>query len=145
MRIPQIAQPSWRPGVSVTVSTVDGTAVAGPNALLGHLFGVSLALSADGSTLAVGASAEGSNATGVNGDQSNNAASYSGAVCLYQRSLFAVDSWRRLHVHRISSPTCAASGSDFPLPVVAVCGEAAQGTAITASPSSVTVPSSIFV
>jgi hypothetical protein len=46
-------------------------------------FGWSVALSADGNTLAVGAIWEDSNATGVNGDQTNNSASYSGAVYLY--------------------------------------------------------------
>ena len=47
------------------------------------LFGQSVALSADGNTLAVGALGEDSNATGVNGDQTNNSASFSGAVYLY--------------------------------------------------------------
>ena len=46
-------------------------------------FGWSVALSADGNTLAVGAIGEASNATGVNGDQTDNSASYSGAVYLY--------------------------------------------------------------
>ena len=42
-----------------------------------------VALSADGTTLAVGASSEASNATVINGDQTNNAAGNSGAVYLY--------------------------------------------------------------
>ena len=46
-------------------------------------FGASVALAADGNTLAVGANAEGSSATGINGDQSDNSASLSGAVYLY--------------------------------------------------------------
>ena len=46
-------------------------------------FGYSVALSADGNTLAVGAYLEDSNATGVNGDQTDNSASASGAVYLY--------------------------------------------------------------
>ncbi|MCG8489156.1 MAG: FG-GAP repeat protein [Chromatiales bacterium] len=46
-------------------------------------FGTSLALSADGSTLAVGAPGEQSAATGVNGDQSNNNAIRAGAVYLF--------------------------------------------------------------
>ncbi|MCA3156455.1 MAG: FG-GAP repeat protein, partial [Burkholderiales bacterium] len=49
-------------------------------------FGRSLALSADGNTLAVGASREDSNATGVNGDDTNNSASGSGAVYVFTRS-----------------------------------------------------------
>lgn len=48
-------------------------------------FGYSVALSADGSTLAASAMLEGSAATGVNGDQSNNDAPQSGAVYVYVR------------------------------------------------------------
>jgi cysteine-rich repeat protein len=51
----------------------------------GNVFGISLALSADGSTLAVGASSEDSAATGVNGDQSNHAAPQAGAVYVFTR------------------------------------------------------------
>lgn len=46
-------------------------------------FGWSLSLSADGSTLAVGAPAENSNATGVNGDQTNNSTPAAGAVYVF--------------------------------------------------------------
>jgi hypothetical protein len=46
-------------------------------------FGHSLALSGDGSTLAVGAYREASNATVIGGDQSNNSASDSGAVYVF--------------------------------------------------------------
>ncbi|UXD89407.1 integrin [Thalassolituus hydrocarboniclasticus] len=49
----------------------------------GDTFGRSVALSADGQTLAVGAPLEASSATGVNGDQTNNNAVGSGAVYLY--------------------------------------------------------------
>jgi hypothetical protein len=49
-------------------------------------FGLSVSLSADGSTLAVGAHLEDSNATGVGGDQANNSASSSGAVYVFVRS-----------------------------------------------------------
>ena len=49
-------------------------------------FGTSIALSADGSTLAVGAPGESSAATGVDGDQSNNAAESAGAVYVYVRA-----------------------------------------------------------
>src|SRR5437773_740150 len=52
----------------------------------GDQFGYSIALSGDGNTLAVGAIGEDSNATGVNGDQANNAANGSGAVYLFTRS-----------------------------------------------------------
>lgn len=46
-------------------------------------FGWSVALSADGSTLAVGAPAEDSKATGVDGDQSDNTSPSSGAVYVF--------------------------------------------------------------
>jgi len=49
-------------------------------------FGTALAVSTDGSTLAVGASGEASNATGMNGDQLNNLAGGSGAVYIFTRS-----------------------------------------------------------
>jgi hypothetical protein len=49
-------------------------------------FGESVALSADGSTLAVGASSETSNATGVNGNQADTSAANSGAVYVFTRT-----------------------------------------------------------
>jgi hypothetical protein len=49
-------------------------------------FGNDLSLSADGSTLAVAAMREDSSATGVNGDEADNAANYSGAVYLFERN-----------------------------------------------------------
>jgi hypothetical protein len=52
----------------------------------GDLFGASLALSADGATLAVGAEEEDSNATGINGDETDNTAGESGAVYLFSNS-----------------------------------------------------------
>jgi len=59
------------------------------NAGANDLFGTSLGLSADGSTLAVGAYGEASNATGVHTDnsgQSDNSASSSGAVYVFART-----------------------------------------------------------
>jgi len=47
-------------------------------------YGRAVALSGDGTTLAVGATGEGSGATGVNGDESDNSAGSSGAVYLYR-------------------------------------------------------------
>jgi hypothetical protein len=48
-------------------------------------FGAKVALSADGTTLAVGAPLESSAATGVDGDQASNAASFAGAVYVFRR------------------------------------------------------------
>ncbi|HED16628.1 MAG TPA: integrin [Gammaproteobacteria bacterium] len=60
--------------------------VKASNTGLGDQFGVSVSLAADGNTLAVGATGEASNATGINGDQANNTASSSGAVYVFSRS-----------------------------------------------------------
>jgi hypothetical protein len=57
--------------------------VKGPQASESDRFGQAVALSADGNTLAVAAPSEDSAATGINGDQTNNAAQDSGAVYLY--------------------------------------------------------------
>ncbi len=54
------------------------------NAEGGDLFGWSVAVSGD--TVVVGASLEDSNATGVDGDQADNSASYSGAAYVFVRS-----------------------------------------------------------
>ena len=52
----------------------------------GDQFGFSLALSADGATLAVGALTEDSAASGVNGNQGDNSAASAGAVYVFTRS-----------------------------------------------------------
>lgn len=57
--------------------------IKAPNAQSDDAFGISLALSGDGETLAVGASFESSAATGINGDRTDNSATDSGAVYLY--------------------------------------------------------------
>ncbi len=51
-----------------------------------HWFGSSVSLSGDGDTLAVGAPWEDSNATGINGDQSDNSAGFAGAVYVFTLS-----------------------------------------------------------
>jgi hypothetical protein len=54
-------------------------------------FGVGLALSGDGKTLAVGARMEDSNATGIDGDQTDDSALYAGAVYVFVRD--PMDQW----------------------------------------------------
>jgi FG-GAP repeat protein/cadherin-like protein len=54
------------------------------NTKAGDVFGTSISISGD--TIAVGAPEEDSNATGVNGDDSNDLLGYSGAVYVYVRS-----------------------------------------------------------
>ena len=65
-----------------------------PNAILyvkasnpgsGDAFGQSIAASADGNTLAVGARGEASNATGIDGNQADNSALNAGAVYIFTR------------------------------------------------------------
>jgi trimeric autotransporter adhesin len=65
--------------------------LAASNAGPADLFGWSLALSADGGSLAVGAVGESSAATGIGGDQSNNSARSAGAVYVFTRSAAAWD------------------------------------------------------
>jgi hypothetical protein len=52
----------------------------------GDQFGFSVSLSDDGNTLAVGANAEDSNATGINGNQNNNSMQSAGAAYVFVRS-----------------------------------------------------------
>ena len=49
-------------------------------------FGTSISINSDGSRMVVGAIGEASNATGVNGDQTNNSAFFSGAAYVFVRS-----------------------------------------------------------
>jgi hypothetical protein len=63
-----------------------GNAGVGESYPEGDQFGYAIALSADGSTLAVGAIGEDSNATGINGNQDDNSANQSGAVYVFTRS-----------------------------------------------------------
>jgi hypothetical protein len=72
---------------SYTVVFVRGaTYVKQSNTGANDAFGAAVSLSADGMRLAVGASSEASNATGVNGNQSNDSTSRSGAVYVFART-----------------------------------------------------------
>ena len=62
-----------------------GEAGKGDQPSKGDQFGFSVAVSADGNTLAVGAISEDSGAKGVNGDQNDNSQPSSGAVYLFTR------------------------------------------------------------
>jgi hypothetical protein len=76
----------------------------------GDQFGFSLTLSGDGSTLAVGAVSEDSNASGVNGDQSNDAWSSSGAVYVFSRS---GGTWTQQAYLKADAATNAGLGDQF--------------------------------
>jgi hypothetical protein len=58
----------------------------GDNFAEGDQFGFSVAISDDGNTIAVGANAEDSNASGINGNEDNDSAETSGAVYLFART-----------------------------------------------------------
>jgi hypothetical protein len=69
--------------VNLVVEAVGYVKASNPGAF--DLFGRNVALSGDGVTLAVGAPQEGSNATGINGDETDNSANQSGAVYVFTR------------------------------------------------------------
>jgi hypothetical protein len=75
-------------GAAVTASGISAQQayIKASNTDADDRFGFSVALSGDGNTLAVGAPAESSDATGIDGNQSSNAASQSGAVYVLVRS-----------------------------------------------------------
>lgn len=60
--------------------------VKASNPGVSDLFGSSVALSLNGNTLAVGASGEGSNSTGINGNQADDSAQEAGAVYVFANS-----------------------------------------------------------
>jgi hypothetical protein len=64
-------------------------------------FGSALAISSDGSTLAVGAIQERSNASGINGDQTNNSLARAGAVYVFSR---ANGTWSQQAYVKASNP-----------------------------------------
>lgn len=73
----------------------------------GDIFGYSVSLSADGNTLVVGAPGEDSNATGVNGNQTDNTVSSSGATYVFTR---AGSTWTQQAYIKASNPD---PGDDF--------------------------------
>lgn len=83
--------PSTANGIVTSATTDPLQYVKAFNADAGDLFGYSVALSADGRTLAVGAPNEGSIATGVDGDPGNHT-THAGAVYVFARS---GDAWVR--------------------------------------------------
>ncbi len=72
--------------VVVTAPPAQQAYIKASNTGANDRFGWSVALSADGSTLAVGAIFEGSAATGIGGDQSDNTATNAGAVYVFTRT-----------------------------------------------------------
>jgi hypothetical protein len=77
----------------------------------GDLFGTTVSLSADGTRLAVGASSEDSNATGINHNQADETAPESGAVYVFSRS---GTTWtQEAYVKASNTGTLSATEGDF--------------------------------
>ena len=77
---------SWSQQAYVKASNTGRAASEGEAIGDGDQFGLSLALSGDGNTMAVGAPTEDSVAMGMNGDQTDDSATSAGAVYLYSRT-----------------------------------------------------------
>jgi len=79
---------AWSQQAYVKASNNDGVPSEDPDpdsgAPDGDQFGGAVALSADGNSLAVGAAFESSNATGINGDQTDNSSLGAGAVYMFR-------------------------------------------------------------
>ena len=113
--------------------------VKASNTKAGDAFGRRVALSGDGNTLAVGAEDEKSNATGLNGDQSDNTASSAGAVYVFTRS---GNTWSQQAYVKASNTTTndllgtsvALSGNGNTLAVGAQ-GEDSNATGINGDPT----------
>jgi len=100
----------------------------------GDRFGRRIALSADGSTLAVGADREACSATGIGGDQDDNSAKNAGAVYVYTRSGTA---WSQQAYVKASNPgagdqfgTSVALSADGSILAVGADGEASAATGL---------------
>jgi hypothetical protein len=107
-------------------------------------FGIAVALSADGSTLAVGAYAEDSGATGVNANQSDNSAPNAGAVYVFTR---AAGTWTQQAYVKASNTGAndmfgysVALNSDGSTLAVAAHGEASAATGIDGDQSDNSAP-----
>lgn len=101
----------------------------------GDFFGYSVALSGD--TLAVGAPLESSNATGINGNQANNSAMYSGAVYVFARTAGV---WaQQAYIKASNTDSQDQFGSSVALSgdtlAVGAIGEASRETGVTATGS----------
>lgn len=124
--------------------------VKASNPAANDLFGRKIALSEDGSTLAVSAQNEDSNATGVNGDQSDNSVASAGAVYVFARSgaVWSQQAYVKGPVARslLFGEAVALSGDGNTLAVGAM-NDASNATGVGGDPSNNTAPGSgaVFV
>jgi hypothetical protein len=102
-----------------------------------HYFGLSVALSQDGNTMAVGAYTEDGGATGVNGDQGNDSAPDSGAVYIFVRT---GSGWTQQAYLKASNTeagdqfgAAVALSADGNMLAIGVLGEDSKATGINAS------------
>ena len=84
------------------ISGTESIYIKAANSGFGDWFGHRVVLSRDGTTLAVAAPSEASTSPGINGDQTNNAASGCGAVYVFARS---ASSWVQQAYVKASNPT----------------------------------------
>ncbi|MBK8170140.1 MAG: integrin [Sandaracinaceae bacterium] len=117
------------------------------NADAGDRFGTSLSIENNGSTLIVGADGEDSNAVGVNGDETNNSASGSGAVYVFGRTT-GIGWSQRAYVKASNSHASLSFGSHVALGmsgdefVVGATGDASNATGINGNESDTSAPNS---
>ena len=119
--------------------------IKGSNTTKGHQFGSATALSADGNTLAVGATSEDSAAKGVNGVSKDRAVN-SGAVYVYTRDN---NGWKQQAYLKASNTARGAQfgsslslSADGNLLAVGSPGEASSATGINGNQSDTSMPSS---
>lgn len=97
-------------------------------------FGWSVAISSDGNTLAVGANGEDSTATGINGNQTNDSATDSGAAYLFIRSgtTWTQEAYIKASNTEISDTfgTCVALSGDGNTLAISALGEDSNATGI---------------
>jgi len=118
--------------------------VKASNTEAGDQFGISVALSGDGNTLAVGATGEASAATGIGGNQADNSGAGAGAVYVFTRS---GTTWTQQAYVKASN---AGAGDEFGLSValsddgntlaVGAGGEASAATGVGGNQADNTAP-----
>jgi len=116
--------------------------VKASNTATGAAFGYAVALSSDGTTLAVGADGEKSNATGIGGNQSDTSVTGAGAVYVFTRS--AATTWtQQAYVKASNTAVNGEFGASLALSssgdalAVGAWGESSDATGIDGNQSSV--------
>lgn len=116
------------------------------NTASGDLFGAAVALSGDGNTLVVGAQSEDSNATGVNGEESDDSANDSGAVYVFTRTVagWAQQAYLKASNTRTSDlfGAALALSEDGNTLAVGALGENNNATGVNPAPGTDTEPDS---